>query len=47
VSALPHGGSHELRAFIAERMSDAAGRGRTRIGHLGIVARKALAGYQG
>ncbi len=44
--ALPHGGSHELRAFIAHRLADAAQGRMTTLGELGIVARKALADYR-
>jgi hypothetical protein len=44
--SLPHGGSHELRAFIAQRMAEAGASGRTTIGHLSIIARKALADYR-
>jgi hypothetical protein len=44
---LPHGGSHEVRAFVASRLADAAAiGGHTLLGELGIVARKALADYQ-
>ena len=43
---LPHGGNHEVRAFIAQRLAEAAESGRTTIGHLAIIARKALADYQ-
>jgi hypothetical protein len=43
---LPHGGDHELRAFIARKLADAALIGHTLLGELGIVARKALADYQ-
>jgi hypothetical protein len=45
--SLPHGGGHELRAFIAQRMANTAASGRTTIGHLSIIARKARADYQG
>src|SRR4051812_29912386 len=44
--SLPHGGDHDLRAFIAERLKDATIAGRTTLGELGIIARKALADYQ-
>jgi hypothetical protein len=43
---LPHGGNHEVRSFIAERMLEAASGHQPAYGHLGIVARKALADYQ-
>lgn len=43
---LPHGGDHEVRAFIARKLADAALVGHTLLGELGIVARKALADYQ-
>jgi hypothetical protein len=45
--SLPHGGDHDLRAFIAERLNDAAFAGRSTLGELGIIARKALADYLG
>jgi hypothetical protein len=44
--SLPHGGNHGLRAFVAQRLSDAAFAGKTTLGELGIVARKALADYE-
>jgi hypothetical protein len=44
--SLPHGGDHDLRAFIAERLKDATIAGRSTLGELGIIARKALADYQ-
>ena len=44
--SLPHGGDHAVRAFIAQRLTDAVQAGRTTLGELGIVARKALADYQ-
>ncbi|WP_407154283.1 hypothetical protein [Bradyrhizobium sp. STM 3557] len=44
--ALPYGGDHEVRAFIARKLADAALIGHTLLGELGIVARKALADYQ-
>lgn len=44
---LPHGGDHEIRAFIAHRLADAVQDGLTTLGELGIVARKALAEYRG
>lgn len=43
---LPHGGTHAVRSFIAERMLEAAFAHQMAYGHLGIVARKALADYQ-
>ena len=43
---LPYGGDHDLRAFIARRISDAAFAGNDTLGELGIVARKALADYE-
>jgi hypothetical protein len=43
--SLPHGGDHEVRAFIAERLSVAAQDGWTTLGELGIVARRGLADY--
>ena len=39
---LPHGGRHEERKYIAERLIDCAGSGRTTLGDLQIVARRAL-----
>jgi hypothetical protein len=42
---LPNGGDHEVRAFIAHRLTDAVLAGLTTLGELGIVARKALADY--
>jgi hypothetical protein len=44
--ALPYGGDHEVRAFIARKLADAALIGHTLLGELGIVARKALSDYQ-
>lgn len=44
--ALPYGGDHELRAFIARKLADSALIGHVLLGELGIVARKALADYQ-
>jgi len=44
--ALPYGGDHEVRAYIARKLADAALIGHTLLGELGIVARKALADYQ-
>ncbi|MBR0963194.1 hypothetical protein JQ554_03675 [Bradyrhizobium diazoefficiens] len=40
---LPHGGDHDSRRFIAERLIEAARSGRATLGELGIVARRALA----
>ncbi|OAF04916.1 hypothetical protein AYJ54_23140 [Bradyrhizobium centrolobii] len=40
---LPHGGDHDSRRFIAERLIDAAQSGHATLGELGIVARRALA----
>jgi hypothetical protein len=41
---LPHGGHHEERKYIAERLIECAGSGRTMLGDLQIVARRALLG---
>jgi hypothetical protein len=40
---LPHGGDHDSRKFIAERLIEAAQAGHATLGELGIVARRALA----
>ena len=40
---LPHGGDHDSRKFIAERLIKAAQEGHSTLGELGIVARRALA----
>ncbi|MCK1358502.1 hypothetical protein IVB28_06680 [Bradyrhizobium sp. 199] len=40
---LPHGGDHDSRRFIAERLIEAAREGHSTLGELGIVARHALA----
>jgi hypothetical protein len=40
---LPHGGDHDSRRFIAERLIEAARSGHSTLGELGIVARRALA----
>lgn len=40
---LPHGGDHDSRRFIAERLIEAAQTGHATLGELGIVARRALA----
>jgi hypothetical protein len=39
---LPHGGRHEERKYIAERLIRCAGSGRTTLEDLQIVARRAL-----
>ena len=39
---LPHGGHHKERKYIAERLIECAGSGRTTLGDLQIVARRAL-----
>ena len=39
---LPHGGRHEERKYIAERLIECAGSGRTTLGDLQTVARRAL-----
>jgi hypothetical protein len=39
---LAHGGRHEDRKYIAERLIECAGSGRTTLGDLRIVARRAL-----
>ena len=43
---LPHGGRHEERKYIAERLIGCAGSGRTTLGDLQIVARRALLDLQ-
>ena len=40
---LPHGGDHDSRRFIAERLIEAAHAGHSTLGELGIIARRALA----
>ncbi len=40
---LPHGGSHEERRHVAEILLAAARSGRSTLGELGIIARKAVA----
>ncbi|MCS3726774.1 hypothetical protein [Bradyrhizobium betae] len=40
---LPHGGDHDSRRLVAERLIKAAQSGRATLGELGIVARRALA----
>ena len=44
---LPHGGNHDSRRFIAERLIEAAHSGHSTLGELGIVARRALAEIAG
>ena len=44
---LPHGGDHDSRRFIAERLIKAVEDGHTTLGELGIVARHALAELAG
>jgi hypothetical protein len=44
---LPHGGDHDSRKFIAERLIEAAQSGHSTLGELGIVARRALADFVG
>nr|WP_239626252.1 hypothetical protein [Bradyrhizobium sp. I71] len=44
---LPHGGGHDSRRFIAERLIKAAESGHSTLGELGIVARRALAELMG
>jgi hypothetical protein len=44
---LPHGGDHDSRRFIAERLIEAAQSGHATLGELGIVARRALAELMG
>jgi hypothetical protein len=39
---LPHGGDHESRRFVAERLIEAADAGQTKIGEFTTVARQAL-----
>ena len=39
---LPHGGRHEERKYVAERLIGCAGRGRTTLRDLRTVARRAL-----
>ena len=43
---LPHGGRHKERKYIAERLIGCAGSGRTTLGDLQIVARRALLDLQ-
>jgi len=44
---LPHGGDHDSRKFIAERLIKAAQSGHTTLGEFGIIARRALAELTG
>jgi hypothetical protein len=44
--SLPHGGEHAVRAFIAQRLGEAVESGRTTIGQLTAIARKAFTDYQ-
>ena len=44
---LPHGGDHDSRRFIAERLIEAAQSCHSTLGELGIVARRALAELMG
>jgi len=39
---MPHGGDHESRRFIAERLIESAREGRTSLTELNSVARRAL-----
>ena len=39
---MPHGGDHESRRFIAERLIESAREGRTTLPELNSVARRAL-----
>ncbi|MBU6461920.1 MAG: hypothetical protein KGK01_02150 [Bradyrhizobium sp.] len=39
---LPHGGDHESRKFIAEQLMQAARSGKTTLGELTYVSRRAL-----
>ncbi|MBR0902639.1 hypothetical protein [Bradyrhizobium liaoningense] len=40
---LPNGGDHETRKLVAARLLAAAVEGRTTLGELGLLARKAMA----
>lgn len=40
---LPNGGDHATRKLVAARLISAAGEGRTTLGELGLIARKAMA----
>lgn len=44
---LPHGGDHDSRRIIAERLIEAAQAGHSTLGELGIIARRALAELTG
>jgi len=44
---LPHGGDHDSRRFIAERLIEAGQSGHSTHGELGIIARRALAELKG
>jgi hypothetical protein len=39
---LPNGGDHGTRKLVAERLLDAARLGKTTLGELGMIARKAV-----
>jgi hypothetical protein len=39
---MPHGGDHESRRFVAERLIECAREGRTSLAELNSVARRAL-----
>jgi len=45
-SELPHGGDHESRKFIAEQLMQAARGGKTALGELTYVGRRALVRLQ-
>ena len=45
-SQLPNGGDHERRKFIAEQLMKAARAGKTTLGELTYVARRALVQVQ-
>ena len=40
---LPNGGNHETRKLVTDRLLEAARRGETTLGELGMIARKAVA----
>ena len=40
---LPNGGNHEIRKLVAARLLESAQRGKTTLGELGLIARKAVA----
>jgi hypothetical protein len=46
-SELAHGGDHDSRKFIAEQLMQAARAGKTTLGELTYVGRRALAQLQG